>query len=406
VRSEERLTTEQYQPYVDAFTPDEFDPETWADVAARAGMKYAVLTAKHHDGLCLYDSALTDYTTMHNGFGRDVVAEFLSAFRARGIKVGLYYSLLDWHHPDYPAYGDMFHPQRDDPAWQGHQPQFDRYLTYMHSQVEELCTNYGQLDLLWFDFSYDQMRSESWRAEELVSMVRRLQPDVLIDNRLETSADGFGSIVTPTPSAWSGDFVSPEQLIPSEGIVNHAGDPVPWEACVTLNNHWGYVPDDQDYKSARMIVRKLVETVSKGGNLLLNVGPDPRGVVPAGSVVVLEEVGRWIADNGASLYGAGSAEFAKPDWGYYTCSGDTVFAHIFEPPIGPVALTGIDPARIRSMSLVRDGSVVELAESWLTEAYPNTAFVSFGEIAAFTYPLPDDIDTVIAIRLEPLPPAS
>lgn len=399
VRSAERMSVEQYQPYVDDFVPSAFTPEAWAQTAADAGMKYAVLTAKHHDGFCLFDSKLTEYTTMHNGFGRDVVAEFLAAFRAKGIKVGLYYSLLDWHHPDYPSFGDMFHPMRDELTWAAHEPNLPRYLEYMHAQIEELCTNYGELDLLWFDFSYDKMRSDAWGARSLIDMVRRLQPNVLIDNRLETSGEGFGTLVTENPTPWSGDFVSPEQLIPDEGILNSAGRPVPWEACVTLNNNWGYNATDTIWKSPQTLVRKLVECTSKGGNLLLNVGPDAEGRIPRESLDVLEAIGSWMRSNGDSIYGATFASIPKPSWGYYTRAADRLFAHVLEQPIGPLALSGVNAERIGSIRVLADGSELARTDSWITEAYPDTAFVSFGDVPHFTYPLPDATDTVLELTL-------
>ena len=398
VRSYERISVEGYQPYVDAFQPNRFDPEAWADAAAAAGMKYAVLTAKHHDGFCLFDSALTDYSTMHNGFGRDVVAEFLAAFRARGIRVGLYYSLLDWHHPDYPAYGDAYHPMRDDSSWASREHDFDRYLDYLHGQVRELCTNYGDLDLLWFDFSYGDKTADAWRAAELVEMVRNLQPNVLIDNRLEASGGEKGSIVTQNPTAFSGDFASPEQIIPAEGIRNDIGEPVPWEACITLNNNWGYNAFDDLWKPPELVVRKLVECVSKGGNLLLNVGPDARGRFPEPAVEILHAVGSWLHENGESIYGAGPSGLPKPEWGRYTERDGTVYAHVFEAQVGPLALTELDLETIESVRLVRNATRLRLANAWIAEGNPGIAFVSFGSDEAYTYPLPDPIDTVLAIR--------
>lgn len=398
-RSMERVSIEDYQPAIDGFRPQNFDPERWADDAAKAGMKYAVMVAKHHEGFCLFDSKLTDYTSMNNGFGRDLVREFLDAFRARGIKVGLYYSLLDWHHPDYPAYEDEHHPHRGDPAWADHRPDFPRYLDYMHAQVEELVSGYGKLDILWFDFSYGSMIGDTWKADELLAMVRRHQPDILINNRLETSGGGFGSLVEEDPSDWAGDWVSPEQLIPAEGIRNVKGESVPWEANFTHNNNWGYFRGDTAFKPTKTIVRKLVEIVSKGGNMLLNVGPQPDGSFPEESVRMLHEVGDWMERNSESIYGAGIAGIPKPEWGYYTRRGNTLYAHVFEGPIGPLALTGVDKAAVRSLRLLTTGQTIEPVTFWLTEPYPDTVFVSFGENPQFTYPLPDGVDTVIAIEL-------
>lgn len=400
LRSWEKISMEEYQPFIDGFTPEAFDPDAWARTAVAAGMKYAVLTAKHHDGFCLFDSAHSTYTSMHNGFGRDVVAEYVAAFRRHGLKVGLYFSLIDWSHPDFPAFGDAHHPHRDDPAYEGREHDFDRYLDFMHAQVRELATNYGQIDLMWFDFSYDDLTGEAWRARELVEMVRELQPGILLDNRLEANGGSFGSIITDSPLPWSGDFVSPEQLIPAEGILDLQGQPVPWEACVTLNNHWTHFFGDEDYKTPQMLIRKLVEIVSKGGNLLLNVGPHPDGHIVQEEQQILGEVGAWLSRNGDSIYGAGAAGLPKPEWGYYTRKADVLYAHVFEPPIGPLALVGVDPSRIESLEI--GGTRVERAESWLVEAYPDTAFVSFGDgDPALTYPLPDEVDTVITIRLTP-----
>lgn len=397
----ERLSITDYQPAIDGFQPENFDPRRWADDAVKAGMRYAVMVAKHHEGFCLFDSQLTDYTSMRNGYGRDLVREFLDAFRERGIKVGLYYSLLDWQHPDYPAYDDEHHPHRCDPAWADHRPDFDRYLTYMHAQVEELVTGYGKLDILWFDFSYGSMVGDKWKARELLEMVRRNQPDILINNRLETSGGGFGSIVEAEPSEWAGDWVSPEQLIPAEGIRNVYGDPVPWEACFTHNNNWGYFRGDTAFKSPRTIIRKLVEIVSKGGNMLLNVGPQPDGSFPDESVRALREVGAWLERNGDSVYGASASDIPKPEWGYYTRRGDTLYAHVFEGPIGPLAISGIDKTKVRSARLLMSGQTLEPVSIWLTEPYPEVLFLSLGENPQFTYPPPDEIDTVIAIDFEP-----
>lgn len=235
VRSVERISNEDYEPFVDAFLPHDVDFGAWADLAKEAGMEYAVLTAKHHDGYALFESAVSDYTTVARGPKRDFVREFLAAFRSRGIRVGLYFSVIDWHHPDFPHFGDRQHPQRDDEAFRDHQPDLERYRAFMHAQIRELCSNYGQLDVMWFDFSYPGMTGEQWGAEELVAMVRELQPTIVLDNRLEVSGEGKGTIVTDQPSSYCGDFVSPEQIVPPAGMTCDDGTLVPWESCLTLN---------------------------------------------------------------------------------------------------------------------------------------------------------------------------
>ncbi|MEI8597525.1 alpha-L-fucosidase [Vibrio sp. M60_M31a] len=318
VRSNEHMPKEDYDKYFDEFDAKEYNPKEWAKLAKKAGMKYAVLTAKHHDGFCLYDSKYTDFKSTNTPCKRDLVQEFLQAFRDEGIKVGLYFSLIDWRHPDYPHFGDTHHPMRLCEDYKGTDHDFDNYLGYMHNQIEELLTNYGHLDIMWFDFSYDDMNGEKWKASKLIEMVRRLQPHVVIDNRLEGSGETAGSIRTLNPTPYSGDFDSPEQMIPPEGIRDEAGNHIPWEACITLNRHWGYHAHDNHYKSAKLVVRTLVECVSKNGNLILNVGPDAKGRIPKKSVAILEEVGEWLADNGESIYGCGYAELPKPEWGRFT----------------------------------------------------------------------------------------
>lgn len=398
VQSAERISPEMYRRYVEEFNPAHFDPVQWAKTAKAAGMRYAVLTAKHHDGFCLFDSAYTDYKSTNTAFKRDVVKEYVEAFRAEGLKVGLYYSLLDWHHEDYPAYGDTFHPMRENREYTRDPENFDRYITYMHNQIRELLTNYGKIDLMWFDFSYDEMTGEKWKASELIQMVRSIQPEVIVDNRLDASGEHGGSIMTSHPAIYSGDFASPEQLIPAEGVVDEDGHSIPWEACITLNNNWGYHAGDTKMKSSTMIIRKLVECVSKNGNLMLNVGPDAKGNIPEASLRVLQEVGAWMELNHDSIYGAVRTDIPKPDWGRYTQKGNKLYAHILEQSVGPVNLQGL-AGRIKSARLLRDGSEVALVDAWNTKQYTQDAFINFGEVGWFTYDLPDSKDTVVELEM-------
>ncbi|MHC5268331.1 alpha-L-fucosidase [Enterococcus sp. LJL98] len=400
VQTYDRMSTEEYYQYFEAFNPTDYDPKAWAKAAKEAGMKYVVLTAKHHDGFCLFDSQYTDFKATKTAIGRDLIAEYVDALREVGLKVGLYFSLIDWHHPDYPKYNDWHHPLRGQEAYKDEVIDFDNYLTYMHNQVEELVTNYGKLDILWFDFSYDQMTGEKWRAEELMAMVRKHQPDVVIDNRLETSGEAFGSIVSENPSNYSGDFFSPEQLLPPEGIVNNAGIPIPWELCITMNNNWGYNPIDKDYKTSKTLIRKLVECVSKNGNMLLNVGPDAKGKINHESLTILQGFNDWMTNNSESIYGCGMAqELSKPEWGYYTQKENILYAHVFDQPIGPLAVPGLAKERIKRASLLYDGSEIKVSDSWTTKAFDSVTFLEFGGVSHFTYALPDEVDTVIKIEL-------
>ena len=401
VRSRERISVEEYEPFFEEFNPTEYNPREWAKLAKEAGMKYAVLTSKHHDGFCLFDSALTDYKITNTPYKKDAVKEFLDAFRAEGIRVGLYYSLIDWHHPDYPHYGDRHHPMRENEAYKGKKHDFDNYLKYMHGQVREICSNYGKLDVLWFDFSYEDMSGEKWRATELINMVRELQPDVLVDNRLEVNNSG-SSLMQEVPNIYSGDFVSPEQIIPPKGVTKPNGEAVPWEACLTMNNTWGYSQFDKAFYPPQTVVRKLVECVSKGGNMLLNVGPDAKGNIPEESVAILKAVGKWMKKNGESIYGCGYADMPKPDYGRITKSrdGKNIYVHVTEAPIGPVPIGGIKNKQIKKVRLVSSGAELSTAGNWTTHNYPDYVFVLLDGNGAASYTLPDEIDTVIRIELK------
>ncbi|WP_347297664.1 alpha-L-fucosidase [Dolosigranulum savutiense] len=400
IRSHQEISVEDYQEYVDTFNPTKYDPKQWAKMAKEAGMKYVVMTAKHHDGYCLFDSKYTDYKSTNSPIGKDLVKEFVEAVRAEGLQVGLYFSLIDWYHNDYPKYGDMIHPMRNNEAYKDESIDFDNYLSDMHGQIEELLTQYGLLDILWFDYSYDDMTGEKWQATKIMEMVRKHQPQAITDNRLETSGSGQGSIVTDSITDYSGDFVSPEQLVPHEGIRNHAGKFVPWELCVTMNNNWAYNPTDYLYKSPKTLIRKLVECVSKNGNMLLNVGPDALGVINDESQYILREFGQWMEDHKESIYGCGYADIPKPEWGYYTRNDHIIYAHVFEDPIGPLALTGIDKDQVESVRWLHDDSEVKISNSWTTESYQDVLFVQFGEVPHFTYPLPNKIDSVLKITLK------
>ena len=400
VRSVERIPKEAYMTYFEEFDPVDYDPKQWAKAAKEAGMKYMVLTAKHHDGFCLFDSQYTDFKSTNTKCGRDLVREFLDAARGEGLKVGLYYSLLDWYHPDYPHYGDLHHPMRDNPAYTNEGRDFNRYLTYLHNQVRELCTNYGKLDILWFDFSYENenavMRGETWKATQLVEMVRQLQPEIIIDNRLEVSGEGFGSLWEGNPTPYHGDFVSPEQIIPPEGIQDKQGRDLVWEACVTMNNNWGYCQNDHFFKPAPMLIKKLVECVSKGGNLLLNVGPDARGNIPPQSLEILRQIGAWMKDNSPSIYGCGKAGMAKPDTGRITRKGNKLYYHLFENTIGPMPLAGLKREQIDHVRLLATGGEVPLSNSWMSSNYPEIVFAELGPDPV----LPDPVDTVLEVTLK------
>ncbi|WP_080831819.1 alpha-L-fucosidase [Cohnella massiliensis] len=391
VRSHERISKAEYERYFAEFDASRYDPKAWARAAREAGLKYAVLTTKHHDGFCLFDSGLTEYKATNAPAGRDLVREYVDAFRAEGLGIGFYYSLIDWHHDDYPAYGDRYHPERDNEAFRDKPIDFDRYVAYMHGQVKELLTTYGKIDIMWFDFSYDDMTGEKWKASELVGMIRSLQPHVVIDNRL-------GNINAKLPESYAGDFYSPEQIIPPGGIVDANGRPLPWEACITLNENWGYYAEDRAFKPPMHIVRALVECVSKNGNLLLNVGPDAKGEIPRESLDALAGVGEWLRRNGDSIYGCGASELPKPEWGRYTRKGDKLYAHVYDRGIGPIYFQGLK-GKIKQARLLRDGSELSVSVPWMADHYSDTDTGAF--ILLKGAELPDEWDTVIELELLP-----
>ena len=396
VRSNEQMPENAYLPFFDEFAGADFDPRAWARAAREAGMRYAVLTAKHHDGFCLFDSRLTDFKSTNTPCGKDIVREFLEAFRAEGLRVGLYFSIIDWHHPDFPHYGDRYHPMRNRPEYANGDRDFDRYLDDMHGQVRELCENYGKLDILWFDFSYGDMRGEKGKAGELMEMVRSLQPDVIIDNRLEVSGEGFGSLYECRPNPWHGDFVSPEKIIPPKGLQDVEGRDLHWEACVTMNHNWGYCANDHYYKPAGMLIKKLVECVSKGGNLLLNVGPDARGNFPPESLERLQTIGKWMGLNSRSIYGCGKAGIEKPDYGRVTRNGNRLYFHIYENTLGPLPLMGLKKEEIQSIRWLATGAEIPISTSWVHSDYPEIVFANLGPDPV----LPDAVDTVIEVTLK------
>jgi alpha-L-fucosidase len=340
VRSREAMSQQAYDRYLEHFDPDLFDAGELARAAREAGMRYAVLTTKHHDGFCLFDSALTDYTSAR-AVGRDLVAEFADAMRAEGLRVGLYHSLLDWHHGDFPV--DRHHPLRGTPA--EHEPRdLARYRAYLHGQVRELLTGYGPIDLLFFDFSYPGMGPAQWGADELLATVRELQPDIVVNDRLGTG----------------GDYVTPEQYQP-DAPLERDGVPVMWEACHTLNGSWGYDRDNHDYKDPALLVRMLVQSVACGGNMLLNVGPTGRGALDPRARRTLREIADWMRPHARAVHGAGPSAYEPPPGALYTRAGDRLYLHLPVWPLKHVHLRGL-AGRVRYAQFLHDGSEVRFQQ--------------------------------------------
>ncbi|MFE6891193.1 alpha-L-fucosidase [Streptomyces sp. NPDC057694] len=340
VRSREAMSQEAYDRYLDRFDPDLFDARELARKARESGMRYAVLTTKHHDGFCLFDSALTDYTSVRAA-NRDLVREFVDAMRAEGLRVGLYYSLLDWHHPDFTV--DEHHPLRGTDA-EREPRDMAEYRRYMEGQLRELLTNYGDIDLLFFDFTYPEKGPEEWGAGQLMSVVRELQPDILVNDRLGVP----------------GDYVTPEQYQPDRPL-ERDGERVLWEACHTLNGSWGYDRDNHDYKDPALLVRMLVESVACGGNLLLNVGPTGRGALDPRARDTLGAIAEWSALNARSVHGAGPSAYPPPPGTLYTQRGRYLYLHLLAWPLKHLHLPGL-AGRVRYAQFLHDGSEVRFQE--------------------------------------------
>lgn len=356
VKHNEEITEEVYDRYFERFDPDLFDPKEWAAYAKKAGMKYVVLTAKHHEGFCLFDTKYTDYKATNTPCGKDLAKEYVEAFRDAGLKVGFYYSLIDWHHPDFPI--DSLHPRRDDDniAELNRGRDIKKYAEYMRNQVTELLTNYGKIDILWFDFSYPNNTykglggkgKDDWEAEKLIATARAINPDIIIDNRTEIEQD-----------LWT-----PEQTQPDEWVRDSEGNLVVWEACQTFSGSWGYYRDEQTWKTPEILIRMLINTVSCGGNLLLNVGPTARGYFDRRAVNALEAIGGWMKYNSRSIYGCTQADpdIEKTPGVKYTQNGKRLYAHIFEYPAFELRLKGLQ-GRIAYAQLLNDASEVQFNES-------------------------------------------
>jgi alpha-L-fucosidase len=324
-------------------------------------MKYFVVTTKHHEGFCLFDSALTDYKATNTPAGRDLLRPMVDAFRGRNLKVGFYHSLLDWHHPDYTA--DARHPMRDNADYLAADKDRDlaRYAEYLHGQSRELLTNYGKIDILWYDFSvgptaqFPGKGKDVWQSEKLIKLVRELQPGIIINDRLQVDQD----------------LKTPEQYQPREWVrVN--GKPVVWEACQTFSGSWGYHRDEETWKSVDMLVKMLIDSVGKGGNLLLNVGPTGRGEFDARALDRLAGMGEWMKRHSRSIYGCTQAptEFVAPQDCRYTYNPDKrrLYLHVFSWPFRHLHVDGIGQ-QVEYAQLLNDASEIKMTRRVPEEDY-------------------------------------
>jgi len=356
VKKRERISDEDYQKYFEMFNPDLFDPAEWAQKAKAAGMKYAVITSKHHEGFCIFESDYTDYNIMNTPYGKDIIKEWVEAFRAEGLGVGFYYSLIDWHHPEYTI--DRVHPQSANT-----QEEYDKlnegrdmavYREYLKNQVREILTNYGKIDILWLDYSFPGQFGkgrDDWGSVELMKMVRELQPEILVNDRADLK------------DYWGGwDFTTPEQFkVQSWPEVD--GRKIPWETCQTFSGSWGYYRDEHTWKDNKQLLVLLIESVSKGGNVLLNVGPTARGTFDHRADEALAGMGEWMKFNDRSIYGCTQApeDFEVPDHTLLTYNPETnrLYIHLLDYPITNFRLPGYK-GKVEYAQFLHDASEISI----------------------------------------------
>ncbi len=395
VKYNEAIPDSVYQTYFAEFNPDLYDPRSWAAAARQAGMKYVVLTTKHHEGFCLWDSNLTDYKITNTPYGKDALHPYVEAFRAEGLKVGFYHSLIDWHHPQFPIDGQ--HPLRDDPAaiTMNQQRDMSKYVNYLHGQVRELLTDFGKIDILWFDFSYPDFTyrglpgkgKDQWQSEKLLKMVRQLQPGIIVNNRLNL----------PKGNA---DFYTPEQYQP-RAWVKVDGEPVVWEACQTFSGSWGYYRDEETWKSPEQLVQMLINTVSCGGNLIMNVGPTSRGAFDPRALSALNAYGDWLRVCGRSIYGCTQSDFTPPQDCRFTQNGNRLYLHIFNWPFKWIYLDGM-AGKIEYAQLLHDGSQVMVKSALRDYNYEAVAQPISPDTAVLELPVrrPDVVVPVVELVLK------
>ena len=398
-----RIPAKEYETMSSEFNPVKFDAREWVGIAKAAGMKYIAITSKHHDGFCMWDSKLSDYNIAKwTAFKRNVIAELARECEKAGLKFGVYYSVRDWHHPDWAMrYAPLEKPNSGwgypaSPWTMGRvnqcgcpscrknipiTPEMDlrpvesadmnRYLDYMKGQLTELLTECGPVSLMWFD-AQDIKDPKLGRVEEMIATMRRLQPKVIINDRIGPDGTTLG------------DYGVHEGNVPGTGTARE------WETCMTLNGTWGYSKFDNNWKPAVEFVRTLVETTSKNGNFLLNVGPDGEGVIPQGSVDRLKEVGQWMSANGASIYGCEASTLPQPKWGRITAKGRTLYLHVFQWPADGRLIVPKLNAPAKRAYLLTDTEQrplpLALADEGVTITVPDQA--------------PSEIDSVIALTVE------
>jgi alpha-L-fucosidase len=363
------ISYEDYMKQLDGFTASKYDPQEWANLIKESGAKYAILTSKHHDGVSLWDTRCNDLSVVKKTpAATDLIDPFMKALRKNGLKTGLYYSLLDWSHPDYPNF------TRTEKRYENDSVKWNRFVDFNFCQLEEISKKFKP-DLFWFDGDWEAS-AEAWRAKELSEQLRTWNKDVILNSRIQ----GYG------------DYATPEQGLPVTRPAERY-----WELCMTMNDSWGYQHNDHNYKTPNQVINILVETISKGGNLLLDIGPKADGSIPGQQVEILKELGRWTNKHKEAVYETRAGIPADHFHGPTTLNkaGDILYLYLPYKPIGPVALKGIKN-KINRIWVVGNGTKlnydIKMKQYW--SSVPGIVYIDVPEVV-----LDKDV-TVIAVLLD------
>ncbi len=391
IRETAHIPVAEYERLLNRFNPVKFDADAWVKMAKDAGMKYIVITSKHHDGFNLWDSPYTEWDVMSTPFHRDILKELSEACKRQGIVFCTYHSIMDWHHPDYL-------PKR---SWEGeswrqstvdhldlsnYNPDYSKFVEYLRNEVRTIIQRYHP-GVMWFDGEWENTWTHAF-GKPLYELCLKTDPNIIVNNRVDVFREGMEGMTSNDKAA--GDFGTPEQTIPATGMPG-----VDWETCMTMNNNWGYNAEDHNFKSTKEIVRMLIDIASKGGNYLLNIGPRPDGTFPDESVQRLKEIGQWMKINGESIYGTSASPFKSLAWGRCTqkrTGGQTtLYLHVFEPPKdGRLIVPGLanKPVSARALSSRRDTKVWREGPDLVVQMADGTG---------------GDICTTYALRIEGAP---